>query len=574
MENIFYFLFKLFISSAILLLYYRIALRNRRFHYYNRFYLLMAVAASLIIPFFKFQWLTFSSPSKNAVTIINSLQTGQGLPVYGVSTPGADPAVWIYPVWMGLSVILLGLLCMRIRKLQYLKHKFPKTEMEGFTFINTDLPEAPFSFLKNLFWRKDITLDDTAGKQILNHELTHIRQNHTYDKVFMQLLLAVFWMNPVYWIIQKELYLIHEFIADEEALGDKDADAFALMLLQSVYGKEIFSPAQSFSYSPIKRRLTMLTAPKSPGKAYARKLVLLPLLVLTIGLFAFRLQPATARTGLKWTQPSNLVAHEVDTVVQPHYYGSYDGQPVKNVALKQIAPRVIVTTKDGKKHEMTMNEARQHHIQLPPPPPPEARVTIVGYADTGKGPGDDRIKENVSDPAGNLLVIIDGEKNSASGMKQLNPSDINSINVLKNEKATEKYGEAGRSGVIEITTRARAKYDIDLHRVDNRQNPQVEDEPRFPGGDIGWRKFLERNLNSTTPISNGAPVGTYQVTMEFLVDENGDISEVKALNNPGYGMAQEAVRVFGKSPRWQPATFKGKQVAYRKRQSIDFIVLK
>jgi len=51
------------------------------------------------------------------------------------------------------------------------------TKTEEFDFINTDLQQAPFSFLKNIFWRNDISLDEPTGKQILQHEITHIKQN-------------------------------------------------------------------------------------------------------------------------------------------------------------------------------------------------------------------------------------------------------------------------------------------------------------------------------------------------------------------------------------------------------------
>lgn len=100
----------------------------------------------------------------------------------------------------------------------------------------------------------------------------------------------------------------------------------------------------------------------------------------------------------------------------------------------------------------------------------------------------------------------------------------------------------------------------------------VQIEAKFPGGTGEWRKFLERNLNNNTPVDNGAPPGNYTVVVSFLVDKDGNISEVKADNDPGYGTAEEAVRVIRRGPKWVPAVQNGRNVIYRQKQQITFRV--
>jgi len=99
----------------------------------------------------------------------------------------------------------------------------------------------------------------------------------------------------------------------------------------------------------------------------------------------------------------------------------------------------------------------------------------------------------------------------------------------------------------------------------------VQTEAKFPGD---WNKFLERNLNAQTPADHSAPPGRYSVTVSFLVDTTGNISEVIAENDPGYGTAQEAVRVIKNGPNWQPAIQNGRKVFYRQKQTIVFEVMK
>ncbi|MGF7232654.1 MAG: hypothetical protein ACQR30_14935, partial [Arachidicoccus sp.] len=94
----------------------------------------------------------------------------------------------------------------------------------------------------------------------------------------------------------------------------------------------------------------------------------------------------------------------------------------------------------------------------------------------------------------------------------------------------------------------------------------------FPSKGQGWGMFLKRNLKSQLPADNGAPEGKYSVTVSFLINRAGEVTEAKALNDPGFGSAQEAVRVIAQSPKWTAASMFGKKVTYRQTQKIIFNV--
>ncbi|WP_153798672.1 energy transducer TonB [Foetidibacter luteolus] len=101
---------------------------------------------------------------------------------------------------------------------------------------------------------------------------------------------------------------------------------------------------------------------------------------------------------------------------------------------------------------------------------------------------------------------------------------------------------------------------------------RVQIEAKFPGGAGEWIKFLERNLRTEVPVENGASPGKYTVFLSFIVDKDGNLSEIKAENDPGYGVAEEAIRVIKRGPKWIPAVQNGRNVIYRQKQSISFIV--
>lgn len=98
---------------------------------------------------------------------------------------------------------------------------------------------------------------------------------------------------------------------------------------------------------------------------------------------------------------------------------------------------------------------------------------------------------------------------------------------------------------------------------------KVEIEASYAGD---WGSFLRRTLNSEVPVNNGAPAGQYQVIVQFIVDKEGNISDVRALTNHGYGMEEEAVRAVKKAPKWNPAVQNGRQVKAYRKQPITFVV--
>lgn len=242
-----------------------------------------------------------------------------------------------------VSLIMIVALCIRVARILFLKKKYPVQQFADFDFINTDIASAPFSFLKDIFWRNDIDLDEETGKQILQHEITHIRQKHSWDKLFMQLLMCFYWMNPFFYFIRRELYLIHEFIADEEAVKHADADAFAKMLLTAQFGKFNFLPAQSIFYSSIKRRLTMLTTSKKPQFSYVRRLMILPLIASLVCLFAFTIKKENT---LLLSAPETTTLKPFVLVVDAGHGGTDLGATANGINEKDVALKISKKIKD------------------------------------------------------------------------------------------------------------------------------------------------------------------------------------------------------------------------------------
>jgi TonB-dependent SusC/RagA subfamily outer membrane receptor len=633
-QTILLYLLKTILVSSIFVTYYWFALRNKKFHYYNRFYLLTASVISLIIPLLNFNWFSIEEPviygSSEVLQFVLPLATATNSSSYQYSW--MDYALAIsFLVTTALVIILF----IQIMKIQILKKKSEVTPMDGFDFINTKEENAPFSFLNNLFWKETISLQDEGGQQIFKHEITHIQQKHTWDRIYCQIVASLFWMNPINWIIQKELMTIHEFIADEEAVGNENVEIFAKMLLQTHYGNHFLNPSHQFFYSSIKRRVIMLTTSKNIKYSYARRLMVLPILVIAVGLVSIKVH-ATERIANKVASLKAVVFQVITDTAKPteklklksiidtstfsadtivikddikQALIIMDGKTVSWEQMKDLKPNDInainilkgekateygMSGKNGVILIQTKFIAPQQSAMINPPPPtnnvpssaPAEVVSVVGKGaiinNRGKTP----------------LYVINGlpvQKNTNNPVQNINPNDIESISILKDKSAVSLYGKEGEDGVVLITTKSgissgikstfKTGYKIDAQEFVNnvptvvnvanyQKNVTRIKPPQFPGGEEALAKYLEQNLNHKQPQERGGPEGKYTVVLSFLVEEDGTLSNIEARTDPGYGTAEEAIRVIKNGPNWIPSERDGKKGNYLKRMSIEFFVSK
>ena len=101
---------------------------------------------------------------------------------------------------------------------------------------------------------------------------------------------------------------------------------------------------------------------------------------------------------------------------------------------------------------------------------------------------------------------------------------------------------------------------------------KVDIEASFPGGNVAWKTFLEKNLRGNAATENGAPAGIYTVFVQFIVDKEGNVSDIKPLTNWGYGMEKEVLRLIAISPKWSPASQNGRTVKAYRKQPVTFMI--
>lgn len=453
------YMLKSFFISGVFIGYYWLALRNKNFNYYNRFYLLLSIISSLIIPLFNFTWFTIE---KEAAPVAPEKITSFTIQVsQSNSTPVPLLSILNYTV-IGVSVALLAMFMLNIFKVYKLKRSSAVLKMDEIDFIYTNLEHAPFSFLNNLFWKESIPMDSPYGKKIFKHEITHINQKHTLDILFCQVVNAVLWMNPFNWLIQKELKAIHEFIADKEAMGNSDAEDFARLLLQAHYGNHFLNPTHSFYYSSIKRRLIMLSTTHRTKFSYLRRVLVLPLSAIAIAALSVSTTESKATPVETPTAPTFIQPVAQNDTTPKAASAKSKPQPAKKAQKidEQPQPDVKITADTIKFTPVKNNEPKLHlpenidrvvivdeKFEKPNDRTTKSEMTVISADNVNINKVDSTVKSGIPFDG---IYFLDGKRIAFEEVSKLQGVHIKTMNVWKGESAIKKFGPEGVNGVVEL----------------------------------------------------------------------------------------------------------------------------
>ena len=177
-------------------------------------------------------------------------------------------------VWLSVSTCRLAQLIRMSEKKRY----------GNYILVIPRQPIASFS------WGRYIVVSASdysrQSEEVLLHEMMHLRNHHTLDLLFMQIFLLVHWFNPVIWLLKRELQEIHEFEADNGVINTGvDATKYQLLLVKKAVGTRLYSMANGFNHSKLKKRITMML--KERTNRWARLKLLLAVPVMAGALYVF-----------------------------------------------------------------------------------------------------------------------------------------------------------------------------------------------------------------------------------------------------------------------------------------------
>ncbi|MBC7902038.1 MAG: N-acetylmuramoyl-L-alanine amidase, partial [Gemmatimonadaceae bacterium] len=293
--------------AAVFFGYYWFFLRNRNFHQYNRFYLLFSLLTSAIIPFLS---IPFGLKGLNngdsaifrAMDVIN-VNTWENEVEGLTETAGqwfiSAPTLAVIAYFLVALFFFLRFIFTFI-SIQKIKSRYSYRLVGRFRLYLTGEKGTPFSFFKTIFWNRSIDPDTAEGKAILAHELYHVTQRHSWDILFVEILRSIFWVNPFFHLMKKELRAIHEFLADNHAAQQAERNKYAELLISEAIRIRKLSIVNPFFHNQIKRRISMIVSNdmKSKNSLMGRAMIL-PIVLALFCSFTLKLHDARIPAPLR-----------------------------------------------------------------------------------------------------------------------------------------------------------------------------------------------------------------------------------------------------------------------------------
>ncbi len=189
----------------------------------------------------------------------------------------------------------------------------PAEKMDGIVLFNTNEEDTPYSFFRWLFWNKNLPINSEIGQRVFRHELVHIRQKHSWDIIYLELLTIICWINPFFHLIKKETRAIHEFLADRVATNNEDAHDYAELLVMQVLKtrQRLVNP---FFHNQIKRRIAMIIYSSKTNYRHLRQVMILP-----VALFAITLIAVNCSSKNDKNEAGDLLVREVSIPDSSHH---------------------------------------------------------------------------------------------------------------------------------------------------------------------------------------------------------------------------------------------------------------
>jgi len=261
-----YYLLQVNIYVIIFFAFYKLLLDRETYFVLNRVYLLSAITLSLVIPFIQPEWLWGGT---NHQISISAGQLNMLMANVSLAPDSSGPFNW-----GGLVAViyLAGVIFFTIRLVAGLFHVKQ--------LISRNAEGMAFSF----FGRKVIDTSLPGQVIIHHHEETHIRQHHTLDVLYFELISILLWCNPIIYLYKNAIKNIHEYLADEAAAGlQGDKESYAMLLLSQAFGIDQNTLTNSFfNQSLLKKRIFMLHQPRSKKVAILKYGLFLPLFAVTL----------------------------------------------------------------------------------------------------------------------------------------------------------------------------------------------------------------------------------------------------------------------------------------------------
>ena len=534
---------KVAVLIAVFYFCYRLLMERETMHRLNRIVLLSSILLSLVLPLcvitlhktIEVESMRVIDHPELVITELGTISTEESNN-QSVETNRMEFVKYLFQPSVIFAIFIIGLVCRSLyiaKSYRQLRRMIKDSEQhsleDGVTMAVVDLPVAPFSWMHTIVLSR---IDyEECNPSILAHERGHIRLHHSWDIVFVEVLTALQWFNPVVWLLRRDLRTIHEYEADASVLSSgSDVSQYIQLLMRKAMGTKACTLANGINNSTIKKRINMMLLNKSPRRNTLKLLALLPIVGITLALNAETVTDVVYKND----EPQKQVPVKKGKRNTTIKTGSNQGINVIEIVEPQSDDEL-------KTYETTLGETE-----------PNAAVIILNTKKEGEEP----------------LLILDGKIATIEQVRALPRDAVASVGTMREEAAISSYGEKAKYGALIITT---VKHQKELYNEQISQPDvfdKVDEAPQFPGGMAGMMQYLSSNIRYPEDAREAGTQG--RVIVSFVVEKDGSISNARVTKPTYSSLDDEALRVISAMPKWMPGKQNGEAVRVKYSVPVSF----
>jgi TonB family protein len=488
-------------------------LRRETYFRFNRFFLLSSIVVAFALPLANLGVFENSS-DLSPLRSISGLSETINIPAVTI-THGSESLSTSSYNWQNIALViyligaslLFARVILGITRVEMLKIKGRRIVLDGYSIVYTRQAISPFSFFRTIYLN-DTLAEEPDSKYIINHEVIHIKQLHTYDNLFVELFLAIFWFNPFMWLLKTALRENHEYLADNGVLNQKANPAtYQTLLLKQTIGFAPITLTSTFN-STIKNRIIMMCKNKSSVFAKFKPLLLVPIIATLFLIF-------TCSEKTIGQSPTNSETTSTQEEQKP---------------LNQV---------------MAPDEVLEQNF-------PDEMIQITRKPDQpNMEPGDDQ--PDTDPETGEKIYYV-------KEMPTYNGGIPVTADVLPDEEPiVEPMAEPENVQQDTVPKEREVFYIVEEMPTSNDGDPAEE-----------FRKFIAQNLQYPESAARDSISG--RVIVQFCVNNEGKVVDPVIVRSASPALDKEAIRVVSSSPLWTPGKQRGKEVNVIFTFPINFVI--
>ena len=485
---------------AALYLIYKVAMSHETLHIFNRVVLLGSIILSALLPLCRVKIVKEYDVIPTVKTIeVDDMVVMENIPELGVDYVSLfkDIAVALFAI--GFFFMLLRL-AVSVYSVWRLIHSGRMSVIEeDVTLTIVSKLSTPFSWFGHIVASEEDMRE--YRDMILSHELAHIRLRHSWDVLFADLALCLWWFNPAMWLLRREMQSLHEYQADEAVINNGvDAKNYQMLLIKRAAGARLHSVANCLNHSNLKNRITMMCKKTSSRWAATKALLVLPVVAISLSAFATTVY-VPREVQDKVTE--NFANEQIDEKTDPVYV--VDGKVIPNEDVNKIDPTTIKSVnvfksykEEFSNYDITEEQAENGVVVIELKKEGDTDVLNGRMIVFSKPQGEEQPSVMIDTAEENVKIKVNGEYVPYETLKTIPSESIEKMEVNKQDDIKFIYIET--KGDVNAEQGETKSADIRVIGYSTHEKASVEVQQPEQNIMLGLREALQINLRGVNNL--------------------------------------------------------------------------